>query len=326
MNDVKNIINDPNLSNISLLFIAEGFTAQQEQLFYNNIFDIYDRISSYECFTKLKQDNSKVAFLSLYAPSANSGTSTSATSAIGNTLLESYIDGNGLHINYEKYEELIENSNIYIESELQPLSSKIIFYDDDFAAITGRFILPIIIFPPTTSPNGELENFQLDQYYFVATTLDNFYEQIIVRSLAKISGLGDEFDLNGQEYEYPDNLTMEAINTSCPNLFSSESVTSMTVDSIYFKWRFFFPSYATSLVIIHPHPSSGTIADRNLPTIPFSYKSIELWEGGAGYRNKVYRPAIDCLQRRRIGDQTLPVKNSRVSLCPICMRCLEKLI
>ena len=326
MNYVKNIINDPDYANISLLFIAEGFTAQQEQQFYENIFNIYDRISSYECFTKLKQDNSRIAFLSLFVPSANSGTATSATSAIGNTILESYIDGSGLHINYTKYEQLIDNSNIYIGGESHPLSSEVIIYDDNFVAITGHFILPIVIFPPNTVPNGELENLQLDQYYFVASTLDNFYEQIVIRSLSKIVGLGNEFDLNGQEYEQPDSQTMELINASFPNLLSTEYASNLTENSVDFKWRPFFPSYATSPVTIHPHPTDGTVADRNLPTIPFSYKSIELWEGGVGYRQKVYRSAIDCLQRRKIGDPTLPIKTNRVSLCPICMLYLEKLI
>lgn len=61
------------------------------------------------------------------------------------------------------------------------------------------------------------------------------------------------------------------------------------------------------------------------PTLSFSYKTIELWEDGGGYRKKIYRAAHDCLLRRRIGDTTLPVKTKRVSLCPICELTLNKL-
>lgn len=326
MNYVKNIINDLDYANTSLLFIAEGFTAQQEQLFYSTIFDIYDRISSYECFTKLKQDNSKIAFLSLYVPSANSGTATSASSAIGNTILESYIDAQGLHIDYNKLETLINDSIIIRDGEEQLLSENLIIMDDYFTYIVNDFIIPIVIFPDSTMPHGELEHIESNHFYYIATTLDNYYEQIVIRGLAKISGLGDEFDVAGLDFEQPEPETGEKINIVHPNLFYTEDANNLTYDSDSFKWVGLFPESATSAVNVHPHPSSGTVPDRNLPAIPFSYKTIEMWEGGGLYRKYVYRPSVDCLLRRKIGESTLPVKDKRVSLCPICMRFLEKLI
>jgi len=54
-----------------------------------------------------------------------------------------------------------------------------------------------------------------------------------------------------------------------------------------------FPESAISPISVHPHPLSGAVPDRTLPVIPFSYKSIELWEGGGLYRKYVYRPSFD---------------------------------
>lgn len=326
MNNTKNILNNIDYAGFSLLFIAEGFTAAQEQLFYDHIFKVYNRIADYECFTKLKQDNRRISLLSLYVASANSGTSTSAAGAVGRTLLESYIDGNGLHLNYTKLEALINDSTLMKQGEQQPLAKSLMIYNSDLRSMTRSFILPIIIFPESTMPSGELEFMEDDKFYFVATTLNGWYEQVAIRGMARMVGLGDEFDLNGAANLVPDPEMGETINTQFPNLFYTTTPGSMAGNNGGFKWMGLFPQGATAPITVHPHPSSGSTADRNLPAIPFSYKTIEMWEGGGNYRTKVYRTAVDCIQRRRIGDSSLPVKNTRVSLCPICTFCLEKII
>lgn len=46
------------------------------------------------------------------------------------------------------------------------------------------------IFPNLPNQIGEVENLVSSQYYYIATTLDNHYEQIMIRSLLKTIGLG----------------------------------------------------------------------------------------------------------------------------------------
>lgn len=312
-------------STTALVLIAEGYTASQMTQFYMDADQTYKKIVDYCNLINLKLTNKSISIYTLFLPSLNSGIATSATSAINRTVFESYISSGKLHLNYNKVRSILEDSYFNKSgTEDSNLKNKMLFFNEEHNN-TLNLAIPIFIFPKIASQIGELESKNQDEYYFVATTLENFYEQVILRALFKILGLGDEFDLSGTDYLEPEQEVGAAIDAMYPNLLYVPNTTNISPQNESFKWNVLFTTFNTTSMVTHPHPGAISTPDRTFPTIPFSYKTIELWEGGGGYRKKIYRATHDCLLRRRIGDTTLPVKTKRVSLCPICELTLNKL-
>ena len=78
---------------------------------------------------------------------------------------------------------------------------------------------------------------------------------------------------------------------------------------------------AESPIILTPY-----LPDNTIDAVPMTPSTIEYWEGGGGYRTKVYRSAHDCLMRRRIGESRLPVSAGRVAFCKVCTQHLRNLL
>lgn len=310
---------DSYLTTTSLIFIAEGYTAAQETQFYRDVDQAFQRMLDYHSLINLRLENNSISVYTLFLPSSQSGIAASATEAINRTPFESYLS-NGLHLNYNKVKDVLEDT--YFSDNLDnmenKLSDRLTTNQDTNRALFSKKAIPIFIFPYIASQIGEVENLTTNQYYYTATTLDSWYEQIILRSLFKVLGLGDEFDLLGVDYSEPDEENGQILNFLYPNLYYTTNSNQITPLSPDFKWASYFTSFDTNVIPVHPHPSNGDNINRLLPEIPYSYKSIELWEGGGGFRKNVYRSAEDCLLRRRIGDSSLPVKSTKISLCPIC--------
>lgn len=313
------------MSTTTLVLIAEGYTAAQESQFHKDVDQAYKKVIDYCSLINLKLHNNSISLYTLFIPSLNSGIATSAAGAVNRTVFESYITSGKLYLNYNKVKAVLEDSYFNkLGTEDSNLKNKMLFFNEEHNNALNLAI-PIFIFPKIASQVGELENQTENQYYFVATTLENFYEQVILRALFKILGLGDEFDLSGTEYLEPNEEIGVTIDAMYPNLLYSTDAANIKPTDENFKWNVLFTSFNTSSVPVHPHPGAANTPDRTFPSIPFSYKTIELWEGGGGYRKKIYRAAHDCLLRRKIGDTTLPVKTKRVALCPICELSLNKL-
>lgn len=304
------------LTTTSLVFIAEGYTATQESQFYKDVDQAFQRMLNYHNLINLRLNNNSLSIYTLFIPSLQSGIASSATEAINRTVFESYLSDR-LHLNYSKVEAVLEDTYFREISEETKLSDRLLVMNDEETSILHPAI-PIFIFPHIPTQVGEYENLLDEQYYYIATTIDGYYEQVILRSLCKILGLGDEFELEGTDYLEPDEEMGESINLVFPNLFYTTTPQNVNPLNEDFKWGNLFTAFDTVSVPVHTHPGPINDPDRSLPPIPFSYKSIELWEGGCGFRKNVYRSAYDCLLRRRIGDITLPLKTKKVSLCPIC--------
>lgn len=311
------------LTTTSLVFIAEGYTVAQETQFYQDVDQAFQRILDYHSLINLRRDNNSLSVYTLFIPSAQSGIASNATEAINRTPFESYLS-NGLHLNYNKIRDVLDDAYFASYSnEQNKLSTRLVLMNsDELESLTKA--LPVFIFPNITSQVGEFENLIANQYYYVATTLDNFYEQAILRAVFRLWGLGDEFELDGNGFLEPDDEVGTTINFLFPNLFYTANLNLISPSTPDFKWRNLFTSFDSTTITTHPHPGSVNTPDRTLPSIPFSYRKIELWEGGGGFRKKIYRVAQDCLLRRRIGDPTLPVKEKKIALCPVCEFSINK--
>lgn len=306
---------DSYLTTTSLIFIAEGYTAEQQTMFYRDVDQAFQRMLDYHNLINLRLENNSISVYTLFLPSSQSGIASSATEAINRTPFESYLS-NGLHLNYNKVKDVLEET--YFDSTEDSGIKESLFLIGSDEAPRLKQAIPVFIFPYINSQIGELESLENDKYYFIATTLDNRYEQVILRALMRVWGLGDEFELAGSDFLEPSKEIGSTINFVYPNLFYTESANLMTPLNTDFKWNTFFTSFSTSNIPVHPHPGSINDPDRAIPETPLALKTIELWEGGGGFRTNVYRASRDCLLRRRIGDSSLPVKDKIVALCPLC--------
>lgn len=180
-----------------------------------------------------------------------------------------------------------------------------------------RFLL-VLLLPP--QGNGGFEN-EFDgtgeeEFYFIATSCDGNWEQVIIRSACKLAGLSNEFELDGPAFEKPPNGYGEIIDNLSPNLMYSDTTFS-SIPAADTKWAFLDNKIGFDFPIRRA-PGHPQQADWSIPKHNFIPKNIELWEGGGGYRTHIYRSAHDCLMRRQIGNKNLPVRDSVVPLCPVC--------
>lgn len=315
-----------------LIFIAEGYVASQENSFYKDVFEILDKLENTFPFNLLKGNVNNAMFSSYlsFTPSNSSGYATSASSAVGRTVFESYVISNQLHLNFSKINDYIDELVFETDND-EPFDvsngvNKGLEEITEGIQVNSTNTLVFILLPQDNRADIELEIIDTNTYYSVATSVDYFSEQIILRAVGKMFGLGDEFDLPGTIFLQPTELQGEGILHVHQNLLYGENINVGPTPSIdeLFPWRAFFDKDYDYPVPIHKNTNPTTV-NRILPTKIVSYKDIELWEGGAGFRTNVYRSAEDCLMRRRIGDISLPIKNQKVSFCPVCRELLSVL-
>lgn len=315
-----------------LIFIAEGYTASDEAVFYKDVYEILEKLGTRFPFSLLKGNgNNKMfsAFMS-FTPSSQSGYASSQSQAVGRTVFETYVFDNQLYINFDKVNSYIDdliytdgdNELNYINGGVNKGLSEI----TNGISIVGSHTLIFIVLPKAYRSDLELEITDSNTYYSIVTSADNNVEQVVLRSVAKILSLGDEFDLPGNEQLTPTEIQGDAILLLFRNLYYSPNINigpNPNTDEL-FPWRNFFDKNYD-----YPVPVNNTlnpnVINRNLPAERVTYTEIELWEGAGRFRKDVYRSAEDCLMRRRIGDTSIPVKNHKVSFCPLCRELLSVL-
>ncbi|NUN99206.1 MAG: hypothetical protein HUU01_01185 [Saprospiraceae bacterium] len=299
-----------------VIFYATAF--KDIKVFYNQIHFFSKSLSKYFPFNTL----SYIKFLSIHTvfDPVNNSTNLNTTNIpnIGLTLNQPTerieINANSLSSKLES----IKINNISSEHNLIQVLKRNSLY-------SNRCLL-VVLLPP--QGDGGYENeFQKtsdDDFYFVATTCDGHWEQVIIRAMCKLMGLGDEYENTGQEYEKPERYIGKLFNHFHPNLLYSDTPNS-SIPAADTKWGhlsnkigFDFP--------IRRAPSHPGQADLSIPTHNFLPNNIELWEGGGGYRTHIYRSAHDCLMRRQIGNKNLPVREAVVPLCPVCAAYVQQQI
>ncbi len=163
-----------------------------------------------------------------------------------------------------------------------------------------------------------IKSINVDKYEInaVVTSLYGYWEQIIFRALGQLIGLGDESENDSVHYLAPgvdENAAFE--DRVFHNLLFSKEPANIAKD----KWRMLLGGLdqSTSMPIHRSelHPTSPDYASLQYQ---YSPEKIEFWEGGGGYRTQVYRSAQDCIMRRRIGDKRLPLRKTKLPLCPVC--------
>jgi hypothetical protein len=306
-----------------LFFVSEGYLANDEMKFYSDVIKIWKDLLKLYPLSMVKYKRNPFSLYSCFKASSNSGYTQDQISAIGFNNFSTYYSNNRLFYDTIIVDDFL-NDSIYFNATQSININEYLhksYYSNSFINS-----LVIILLPHSANLNAECEIYTDENYHSVATTMDGYAEQIVLRGIAKSIGLGDEFDLAGIDYEAPTFEQACLLESMYPNLtyYPDNVFPNPSIDDD-FKWRQTFPSSFNQSLIPNLHIGNVAIPDRNLAIIETSFDQIELWEGGGGYRTKVFRSAQDCLQRRRIGDTTLPVKSKKVGLCPICLKIFENL-
>ena len=134
--------------------------------------------------------------------------------------------------------------------------------------------------------------------------------------------LADEFELPGTAYLEPGTA---GFAPAAYNLEVFESAPPSPIDSGSQWYALSGVSERTSTTGVHAKVDPTT-PDVTIDSAPARQSRIEFWEGGGGFRTKVWRAAHDCLMRRRFGDATLSVRSAKVSFCPACRYYLRGVI
>lgn len=149
---------------------------------------------------------------------------------------------------------------------------------------------------------------------FAASSYNDGVERVFACALAGATGLGYEGmevagtppDETGWLLENRPNLIYAPVDTpEVTNLARAKN-----------KWG----ALATTPIAVHRYGDPDPLANRPL-TRPSA--TVEMWEGGGGYQQGVFRPAHDCLMGQRIGGGSL-LKTGQHDFCPVCRINLEK--
>lgn len=297
-------------SYLKLFIISEGYVSQRS--FYDDCLSLYRKILLHAPFNILI-DASFIEFFLFYIPAQHHG-----------PYLEAY--NNSLRLNFdtvldEENEVLTLNhsklNDVLTELDGQTGSSS------DGASLMDSNSGIIVVLSPSVSTNGTGGSFEYlsqsaDSPSFVATTTDGYWEQVVIRAMCRYFGLGDEFELNGSDFHEPEVGNGIFIDELRPNLmYDPRPLERMELSNT--KWNYLIPSVLKNREQeIHRHSNHPQNADETFSSYNYSMSGNVLWEGGGGFRSKIYRYAHDCIMRRRIGSKNLPIKTTKVPLCHIC--------
>jgi hypothetical protein len=303
------------------VLFAEGFVAAEESAFLAACAQFIQRLVATPPFnlTRISPQS-----LSVYARFMASGASGPVTGAriSGRTVFESAVDGAGvLTVSPARVKAVVDAEEIRVAGVAAPLPA---FVTPGEQTLGMRGTLLVLLLPQQAGNGVEAELLpaSLDEYHCVATSLNGAWHQLVLRAMGAAFGLGDEFELPGPAWlaPAPEEPWIPYFNLE---YFDVPPLVNRTSP----KWRELFgPAAQNSPPVIHPKPLPAATPDTTLAAFPAMPDSVELWEGGGGYRTKVYRTAQDCLMRRRIGDPALPVRSAPVPFCLACRRFLSDCI
>ncbi len=308
----------------NIILLAEGFTAGQELMFYNHCLELVNKLinSSPFQYTQIKPH-----WLSIYIhfkSSNQSGPSLSTASSPQSTAYESMLTPatEQLRLNHDLI--AAELNTLTVKDQANTINLSDLLVKGKKIGENGNSLIAVLV--PSSGSGGDFEftSPNANQYAYVATTLDGFWHQVVVRALGKLLKLGDEYDIEGTSNLSPSDTQGDQIHSDYPNLIYSKTNISGVPDSA-FKW-FNLLSASERLQPLTVHSATGVNVDRNIINPMYTYDNLELWEGAGTYRKNIYRSSQDCLMRRKTGDISIPIRKQELAFCRICQDYLFKKI
>jgi hypothetical protein len=307
-----------------VVFLSEGYLLQEQHLFTGACIEFVERMLGIPPFNLTRINPHWLSVYRLFVPSANAGPA-SGSSSPGRTAFESAIDpATGvLSVNAARVVAEVTAAQLRVGTAQVPLS-ELILPGSAVGYTTGTLLVVLLPRVLTPAAGADAEHMPADgEYHFVATTRNGEWHQVVVRGMAAVLGLGDEFELSGTDHLAPADAS---IATKLPYNLEYFPTPPPTNGSAL-RWRSLFtPAQLSQPPMVHGKTGAPAAPDVTLPAFPLSPDGAELWEGGGGYRTQVYRTARDCLMRRRCGDPILALRQAPVGFCPACRRFLHYVI
>jgi hypothetical protein len=306
----------------NVILLAEGYLAAEGSAFHGACLDFVERLLLVPPFNLTRINPGWLNVYKRFLPSANAGPAAGPAPA-GRTVFESSLDAatGRLTANPARVAAVVDAETVEYGGSILPLNQ---FVGVSSRAAAGLTLLALLLPAHASAAGGELE-YQpgAADYYFVATTQNGEWHQVIMRAMAGMLGLADEFELPGPEFLAPGTGADRA--ALHPNVIPRATPPLLNKDVA--RWRPLIGlARQNSPATVHPRTAPPGTPDNTLSAVPTTPSEIEFWEGGEGFRTKVYRSAPDCLMRRRIGDANLPVRGRRVPFCRVCRKFLQDLL
>jgi hypothetical protein len=302
-------------NSFKIVLVAEGYLANETARFIGDCVDLIEALFDTAPFGLTHMSPGWLSIYAGFTASGQSGPAINVPATPTRTAFESSLTTvtGLLSLNQSKVNAWVTGETLLADSVELPL--------DQFFTIgapstgLGGALLVVLLPNVAAQPaGGEAESILgPNDVHYLAVTKNGFYQQVVARGIAAQVGLGDEFELPGVAYLEPG-----AAGLAIPyNLEVFEGVPPSPIDSRSKWYALTGVSERTSLTGVHMK-ADPTTPDVTIDVAPARQSRIEFWEGGGGFRTKVWRSAHDCLMRRRFGDATLPVRKAKVSFCPAC--------
>lgn len=319
----------------NLLLLAEGFIASQENAFVIACNDLIKNLLSTTPFNVTRYKPAWINIYRHFIPSNVAGPTIDAPardtvflSTYNSSTQELTIDSarvanviDNVSIAGEDGEYGISGFNIWkrIQERYGPTGAAVVVLlpsSVDGISVSGEMEYPGR-FPPIVTPNVN----------FAATTIDDRWYQIVIRVIARVLNLGDEFELSGANYREPDTYEVLRLNKYPNIVYLEEPFPGPPPHS--FKWyEMLTEKQRSKELTVVPHQSPD-IPDYTIYKSHIINSDIQLIEGGGGYRKKIYRSSKDCLMRRQIGGtfrDKLPLKKATIPLCTVCRSYISQIL
>ena len=309
---------------LNLLIVAEGFVAAQEREFHGLCLDFIDFLLKTAPFNQTQKNAGWLNIWSSFSPSSQSGAFNGASAPAGRTVFDATSQAGELGLDQTAFEAWVSAEEFKEQDVTRPLTD-IFSAGESLSGSSGTIV--VVLLPSQGGAGLEAELTPADdQYKWLAVSADGLWEQFLLRAIAKKVGLGDEFENEGVDFLEPaDDATKWQISNHFNLIYSDAPPAALDTPSM--PW---FPLFSaiqrTDPPAVHPRTGDPATTDDSIDAFPATQTKPEFWEGGGGFRRKVYRSAKDCLLRRKVGDPALPIRERVVPLCPACRHTVDNLI
>ena len=317
------VSNSP-FNSFKLILVSEGYLATETAGFIGDCVDLIEALFNTAPFGLTRMYPGWLSIYAGFTPSGQSGPAINTPAAANRTAFESSLTTATavLSLNQAKINAWVAGETLLADSVELPLDR---FFTIGAPSSGFGGTLLVVLLPSVAGQpgGGEFESAPgPNDLHYLAVSKDGFYQQAIARGIAALLGLADEFELPGGPYLDPG---AAAFAPAAYNLEFFDSSPPSPIDSSSRWYPLSGVSERTSLTGVHAK-ADPTTPDVTTDPVPARQPRIEFWEGGGGYRTKVWRSARDCLMRRRFGDATLPVRSAKVSFCPACRYYISRVI
>lgn len=295
---------------INIIFLSEGYLVNEKKYFLNSCKKFINSIQNY-CPFNLLSIYPIVNFYTYFIPSEIKGISIKGDGQKGKTVFGAEVDPEKLCLNFDPLKvSNVVNDLVFNDGSKEIRVTSLV----DLQDVPNQYSRTIIVIlcPQLEELDGGLnvEWFpELDEPYFIATTLNRNWEQVIIRSLCKVFNLSDEEEIiETASQENNENFTLDFLAENI--MYDDLSDTNIKWSDI--KWKNLIPTEN------HNNNIEIKISKNDFPPNLYNPDNLELWTSNHENGIKIFRTAEHCLMRHRIGDSTQPINHTNIPLCNIC--------